>query len=99
MSWFIVETSYEGEKHDPMLMDDRQLIKWLTHEIETQHYSGDGNTIEHLAKYKDGNLIPLTLQSVDEERGENDYLYWSYQLVDAGLRPVTQFTVKIDGRA
>lgn len=99
MSWYIVETSYMGEKHDPMLMDDRQLVKWLMHEIEAQHYSGDGNTIEHMAKYEDGFLVPLTLQSVGEEKGENDYLYWRYQLVDAKMHPVTGFIVKIDGRA
>lgn len=98
-SWYITETSYMGEKHDPQLLDGRGLIKWLTHEIETQHYSGDGNTIEHLAKYEDGCLVPLTLQSVEEERGENDYLYWRYQLVDSKLHPVLGFVVRIDGRA
>lgn len=110
MTYFLVETEYDGEPNVVLYDEATDLTDFLRKNFEQHYYTGDGEVIHGIYEYVLGGdgLRELVIIGGQPEHSEGDYLDYQKALhiksdVE-GFGPsvenlVCSYSVRIDGRA
>lgn len=103
---YLAELIADDGEPELRVFEASQLTTFLARNIEHEHYSWYGYEVVRLFRYDSGTLTPLTVHGTGEDRDQDDWLFWDYEVcaadamhADGGHVAEVAFTVRIDGRA